>query len=109
DLVFSRALDAILSMASDAVLVECGGDILGGNGPVFLECLKRRRSEVKIILAAADAVGALGGRRDIQDMGLSLNLVSGTCTDTPTLQQRTEALCKIPAVNMARGETKNIF
>jgi len=109
DVFFNRALDTILSIASDAVLVECGGDILGANVPVFLECLKRRRTEVKIILAAADALGALGGKGVLADLDLSISLITGPCTDTPTLQQRTEALCGIPAFNMARGEREDFF
>jgi hypothetical protein len=109
DIVFDRALDTILSIASDAVLIECGGDILGGNVPVFLECLKRRRSEVKIVLAAADAYGALGAKGLLENLGLSVSLITGPCTDTPTLQQRTQALCGLPALNMARGGSQNIF
>jgi len=101
-LVFERMLRVVLSIDSDAVLVECGGDILGGNVPVFLDCLKRRRSSIKIVLAAADALAALGGMRVLQDSGLTVSLITGPCTDTPTLQQRTQALCGIPAVNMQR-------
>jgi hypothetical protein len=100
DAVFEQALDAILSVASDAVLIECGGDILGGNVPVFLECLKRRRSDARIVLVAADALGALGAKRVLEDMDLSISLIAGPCTDTPTLQQRTQVLCGIPAINM---------
>jgi hypothetical protein len=109
DVFFKRALDTILSIASDAILVECGGDILGGNVPVFLECLKRRRTGVKVILAAADALGALGAKQVLGGMGLSVSLITGPCTDTPTLRQRTEALCEIPAVNLAQGGSQNIF
>jgi len=109
DAVFEQALDAVLSIASDAVIIECGGDILGGNVPVLLECLKRRRSDAKIILVAADALGALGSKRVLADMGLSINLITGPCTDTPTLQQRTQVLCGIPAVNLARRGSEDIF
>ena len=109
DVVFNRALDTILSIAADAVIVECGGDILGANVPVFLECLKRRRAELKIILAASDSLGALGGKHVLQNMGLSASLITGPCTDTPTLQQRTQMLCEIPAANMARGGAGSIL
>ena len=104
DVVFNRALDTLLSIACEAVLIECGGDILGANVPIFLECLKRRRAEFKIILAAADALGALGAKRVLADMGLSTNLITGPCTDTPTLQLRTQTLCETPAINMAKGQ-----
>jgi hypothetical protein len=102
DRVFEAALDTCLSIPADAVLIECGGDILGANVPVFLKCLKRRRPRPKVILAAADALGALGGKRMLKDIGLSVSLITGPCTDTPTLRQRTQTLCGIPALNIAR-------
>ena len=80
-----------------------------GNDFVFLDCLKRRRAEPKIILAAADSLGALGGKHVLQNMGLSASLITGPCTDTPTLQQRTQTLCEIPAANMARGGAGSIL
>ena len=102
--VFDHALDTVLSVASDAVLVECGGDILGANVPSFIECLKRRRTGIKVILAAADALGALGAKRVLEDMGIAITMIAGPCTDTPTLRQRTESLCEIPAVNMTGSD-----
>jgi hypothetical protein len=109
DGVFDRALNAILSIACDAVVIECGGDILGGNVPVFLERLKSRRSDARTILAAPDALAALGGKQVLQEMGLSVNLITGPCTDTPTLRQRTEAVCDIPAMNMAQGVSHDLL
>ena len=103
--VFDRALDTCLSITGDAVLIECGGDMLGANVPVFLGRLKRRRPHPKVILAAADAVGAWGGMRMLRNMGLSVDLITGPCTDTPTLQRRTETLCRTPAMNMTRNES----
>jgi hypothetical protein len=109
DAFFDRALDTLFSVASGAVLVECGGDILGANVPVFLERLKRRRSEIRIILAAADALGALGAKHVLAEMGLAINLITGPSTDTPTLQQRTQALCGISAANLAHGPQQNLI
>jgi hypothetical protein len=105
DRLFERALDTCLSTPADAVLIECGGDILGANVPVFLKCLKRRRPRPKVVLAAADALGALGGKRMLKDIGLSLSLIAGPCTDTPTQRQRTEKLCGIPTMNMVRSDS----
>jgi hypothetical protein len=99
--VFDRALDTCLSIPADAVLIECGGDMLGANVPVFLKRLKRRRSRPKVILAAADALGALGATRMLKEMGLTTSLITGPCTDTHALRRRTEDLCRIPALNMA--------
>jgi hypothetical protein len=100
---FNRQLDTVLSIPSDAVLLECGGDIHGANVPVFLECLRSRRADVMVVLAAADALGALGARQVLGEMGLTINLIAGPCTDTPTLRERTQALCGIPAVNLSHG------
>jgi hypothetical protein len=106
--VFDHALNTTLSIDSDAVLVECGGDILGANVPVFIKCLKRKRTKIKVILAAADALGALGAKRVLKDMGVTITMIAGPCTDTPTLRQRTETLCGIPAVNMT-GRDQDIL
>lgn len=100
--LFHRALDACLSLPADAVLVECGGDVLGANVPAFLKCLTGRRSEMKVVLAASDALAALGGKTVLKDMGVCVDLITGLCTDTPTLRARTEALCGVPAMNMAK-------
>jgi hypothetical protein len=107
--VFDAMLDRCLSSRASAVLIECGGDMLGANVPVFIDRLRRRRADAKVILAAADALGALGGKQVLQDMGLSVSLVTGPCTDTPTLQRRTQNLCGVPAVNMTRGGAEGLF
>lgn len=101
DRVFDHALDTCLSIRADAVVIECGGDLFGANVPVFIDCLKDRRSDLKVILAAPDAAAALGAKAVLHEMGLAITLITGPCTDTPTLQERTEALSGIPAVNMS--------
>jgi len=45
----------------------------------------------------------------LADMGLTVTLITGPCTDTPTIQQRTRDLCGIPALNLARGEPAPLF
>jgi len=106
DRLFDRVLDTCLAIPADAVLIECGGDILGLNVPTFLRRLRRRRSHPKVILAAADALGALSATRMLRNMGLSVDLITGPCTDTPAVRQRTQALCRTPAMNLAWSETK---
>ncbi len=107
--VFEAALDACLSAAADAVLVECGGDILGANVPTFLRSLGRRRPDAKLVLVASDSLAALGAKSVLGEMGLAVTLVTGPCTDTPTIQQRTQDLCGLPALNLARGGADNLF
>jgi hypothetical protein len=109
DAHFAAMLDVCLGITADAVLIECGGDILGANVPSFLACLARRRQDVRVILAASDALAALGARSVLADMGLTVTLITGPCTDTPTIQQRTRELCGIPALNLARGEPAPLF
>jgi hypothetical protein len=64
--------------------------------------LKARRSDFKIILAAADALGAMGAKQALAEVGLVINLITGPCTDTPILREWTESLCGLPAMNLAR-------
>jgi hypothetical protein len=99
--LFFKALDYCFSQPADAVVVECAGDPVSANAPELLSCLKARRSDPKIVLAAADALGALGAKQALSEIGLAITLITGPCTDTAILRERTEALCGIPAVNMA--------
>ena len=101
--VFFSALDYCLSLPANALVVECGGDLFGANVPEFLTCLKARRSDLKIILAAADALGAMGAKQVLAEIGLAISVITGPCTDTPTLRARTQALCGVPALNMLRS------
>jgi hypothetical protein len=104
DNVFGNALNVCLSLPVDAVIVECGGDMLGANVPAFFSCLRRRRATPNVILVAADAVGAYGGVEMLKKIGLRVKFITGPCTDTPTVQQRTQAVCRVTAVNMAKSE-----
>jgi hypothetical protein len=109
DAHFDAMLDVCLAIPADAVLIECGGDIIGANVPCFLARLARRRQDVRVILAASDALAALGAKSVLADMGLTVTLITGPCTDTPTIQQRTRDLCGIPALNLARGGPATLF
>src|SRR5262249_369108 len=103
--IFDRALDTCLAMPADALVVECGGDMLAANSPVFLKRLKMRRSRTRVVLAAADPLGAWGGTQMLRNIGLPVNLITGPCTDTPASQRRTQSLCRIPCLNMARRDS----
>jgi hypothetical protein len=94
-------LDLCFSLPADALIVECAGDPVSANAPELLRCLKSRRSTPKITLAAADALGALGAMHALGNMGLKVSLITGPCTDTPVLRERTEALCGVQALNLA--------
>jgi len=101
--IFTYALEFCLSLPAAALVVECGGDLFGAGVPEFLTCLKARGCDLKIILAAADALGALGAKHALAEIGLAISLITGPCTDTPPLRERTQALCGIPAINLLRG------
>ena len=45
----------------------------------------------------------MGAKQALAEIGLAISLITGPCTDTPILRERTEALCGIPAINLARG------
>ncbi|HUA56820.1 MAG TPA: hypothetical protein VMB81_31850 [Candidatus Sulfotelmatobacter sp.] len=100
DAFFDAALGRCLALPAHAVVVECGGDLFGANVPALLACLMRRRAKPKVLLVAPDALAALGAKQALRDLGISIDLITGPCTDTPTLLERTRTLCKIPAINM---------
>jgi hypothetical protein len=106
--IFAKEVDFCLSLPADALVVECAGDPVSANAPELLACLKARRSEIKIILAAADALGAMGAKHALAEIGLEISLITGPCTDTSVLRERTEALCGIPAINLLRGSDRGI-
>ncbi len=96
-----KMLDFCFALPANALVVECAGDLVSANAPELLRCLKARRSELKITLAAADALGAMGAKHALAKIGLKISLITGPCTDTPVLRERTEALCGISAINLA--------
>jgi hypothetical protein len=98
--IFGQALDLCLSIPADAVVIECGGDFMGTCVPEFLQCLRPRRPKPTTVLAAADPSGALGAKQMLERMGITLDLITGPCTDTLTSRQRTEAITGIAARNM---------
>ncbi len=100
---FGRMLDVCLAEPADAVLVECGGDLMGANVPAFLAALRQRRPNMKVILVASDSLSAFGAKTVLGQAGLTVTLVTGPCTDTPAIQSRTASLCGLPALNMASG------
>ncbi|MDR3537845.1 MAG: hypothetical protein P4L71_15220 [Acetobacteraceae bacterium] len=100
---FATVLAWCLAQPADALLIECGGDILGANVPAFLQALVAARPDTKVVLVAADTLAALGAKSVLAGMGLAPMVLTGPCTDTPTIQARTQRLCGIPAINMAKG------
>jgi hypothetical protein len=107
--IFFNVLDYCFSLPADAVVVECAGDPVSANAPELLSCLKARRSNLKIVLAAADALGAMGAKQALAEIGLAISLITGPCTDTSILRERTAALCGIPAINMAADPVEGPF
>ena len=101
--ILTKQLDFCLSLPADALVVECAGDMVSADAPELLTCLKARRSDLKIVLAAADALGAMGAKQVLAEIGLAISLITGPCTDTMIMRERTEALCGIPAVNLFRS------
>jgi hypothetical protein len=100
---FQGMLDWCLAQPVDAVLIECGGDILGANVPAFMRVLVGIRPDTRLVLVAADTLAALGAKSMLAEIGLVPMVLTGPCTDTPTIQARTQSLCGIPAINMAKG------
>jgi hypothetical protein len=101
--ILLNELDFCLSLPADGLVVECAGDPVSANAPELLGCLQARRSDPKIILAAADALGAFGAKQALAEIGLAINFITGPCTDTLIMRERTEALCGVPAINLLRG------
>ena len=74
-----------------------------GPPPPAVACPRMHRAPLKVVLVAADALGAIGAKRVLEEIGLAISLITGPCTETPTLRERTETLCGIPAINLFRS------
>jgi hypothetical protein len=101
-----KMLDFCFALPADALVVECAGDPVSANAPELLTCLKARRRDLKITLAASDALGAMGAKKALAEIGLTISVITGPCTDSPVLRERTEALCGISAVNLAHDVSR---
>jgi hypothetical protein len=51
----------------------------------------------------------MGAKHALAEIGLKISLITGPCTDTAVLRQRTEELCGIPAINLARSFADEIL
>jgi len=58
---------------------------------------------------ASDSLAALGAKSVLAEQGLAVTLITGPCTDTPTIEQRTRDLCGVPAINFAKGGPAVLF
>jgi hypothetical protein len=80
--------------------MECAGDFVTGHSPQFLSCVKARRPDPIVVLAANDTLGAMGAKQALAERGFKLSLITGQCTDTPQLRQRVESMCGIRSINL---------
>ncbi|CUS34507.1 P-loop NTPase family protein [Candidatus Nitrospira nitrificans] len=104
DLIKSRFLGCLYYISKlncSSLIVECGGDPIGANVPLFLTALRECGGPQFHVSSASDCLAALGLKALFQTINLQVNLFCGRCTDTTLLKNRTMILTGIPALNLA--------
>ena len=94
DLVSSR-----LFVETDHVLVELGGDVIGGRNDDLVRLLTSN-TNATFVLSAFDCFGAEGCSRHLKARGVNVAAITGKCTANTIVKQRTRELCRVPALSV---------
>jgi hypothetical protein len=91
-------LDSACFQSADHVLIELGGDVIGGCNSDIVDLLQEWTIP-QFFLAAFDCFGAEGCSRHLRRRGLDIAAVTGKCVANPIVKQRTSELCQVPALS----------
>ena len=100
---FLGCLYHIANLNCSSLVVECGGDPIGANVPLFLTALRECGAPQFHVSSASDCLAALGLITLFQTINLPVNMFCGRCTDTTLLKNRTTTLTGISSLNLATG------
>ncbi len=85
--------------AADHVMIELGGDVIGGTNDDLAQLISRRTAAT-IVLSAFDCFGAEGCVRFLDALGVRVAAISGKCTANSVVKKRTHDLCGVPALSV---------
>ncbi len=104
---FAKAvLNELNTHNPDLIIVELGDGILGGYGVgSLLKDRQLRAAFSAFIFCASDFVGAWGGKQLLGKMGIPIDVISGSCTDSNMGIEFIGEHLQIPAANaLKQGE-----
>lgn len=82
----------------DHVLIELGGDVVGGTNELILDLILEE-AEPQLFLAAFDCFGASGCIRYLEERSFEVAAIVGKCVANPVVKGRTLAICGLPALS----------
>ncbi|MEO5859470.1 MAG: hypothetical protein ABIR33_11030 [Pyrinomonadaceae bacterium] len=102
-------LNHLDSKDPDLVVVELGDGIVGGYGvETILRNAELRSAISSFVFCASDYVGVIGGVEVLRDLGLSIDVVAGSVTDSAMGEEFVTSRIGLKAGN-ARRDGKRLF
>lgn len=101
-LLMNRVSEMIASIgfASAAhVLIELGGDVIGGTNEELLQLINKTVN-ANYVIAAFDCFGAESCTRFLRDRDIHAAALTGKCTANTVVKKRTQHLCSLPALSV---------
>jgi hypothetical protein len=97
------------SFEPDLIVAELGDGIIGGYGvDDILRDTEIKESISSLVFCASDYVGVLGGIATLREMGIEINVIAGSVTDSQMGEEFIQAKFGLPAGN-ARRDGKKLF
>jgi hypothetical protein len=108
-MVAKTLLNHLNSFSPDMIIVELGDGIVGGYSvDAVLEDPEIRAAIATFVFCASDYVGVIGGAVVLGDMGIEIDVVAGSVTDSKMGEDYIQQHVGIPAGN-ARRNGKRLF
>lgn len=94
-----NVIDALSETDTDVVVVEIADGVYQGETARLLRDPLFHAVVDRIVFAAGDALGAVGGVRELQAAGLDVAAVSGVLTSSPLATAEARAVLSVPVID----------
>lgn len=94
-----NVIDALSGTDTDVVVVEIADGVYQGETARLLRDPLFHAVVDRIVFAAGDALGAVGGVRELQAAGLDVAAVSGVLTSSPLATAEARAVLSVPVID----------
>jgi hypothetical protein len=108
--VAKAILNRLNESAPDLIVVELGDGILGGYSvDTILKDTEIREAMTSLVFCASDYVGVVGGRTVLNSLGLDIDVVAGSVTDSKMGEDYVRERLGITAANAHRNGEQLFF
>ncbi|MDI3329234.1 MAG: DUF1611 domain-containing protein [Micrococcus sp.] len=94
-----NVIDALADTDTDVVVVEIADGVYQGETARLLRDPLFQAVVDRIVFAAGDALGAVGGVRELQEAGLDVAAVSGVLTSSPLATAEAREVLSVPVID----------